>query len=145
MKISEIHDKWDIDCDIDLDDLAEESRKIPKLHAKYYRLYTAEHAFLRKMRAKLADLTSLKKAYYQGILPKSQLDELGWEPFQQRILKSDIPSVLEGDSDLISAKLIIGEQEEKVEFIESIIKSLNGRGFLLKTAMDFQKFKTGMM
>ena len=35
-------------------------------------------------------------------------------------------------------------QKEKVDFLESIIKSLNNRGFNLNAAIQWEKFKVGI-
>ena len=42
-------------------------------------------------------------------------------------------------------KLKIGDQAEKVELLENIIKSINNRGFLIKSMIDFERFRTGAM
>jgi hypothetical protein len=34
-------------------------------------------------------------------------------------------------------------QKEKVDFVESIIKSLTTRGYQIKSAIDWEKFKVG--
>jgi hypothetical protein len=59
------------------------------------------------------------------------------------ILKADIPMYMEADRDTIELSLKIGMQGEKVEFLESIIKSLQTRNFLIKNAIDFMKFTMG--
>jgi len=35
-------------------------------------------------------------------------------------------------------------QQEKIELLESIIKSLTGRGFNIKAAIEWEKFKVGI-
>jgi hypothetical protein len=40
--------------------------------------------------------------------------------------------------------LRIGIQQEKIELLESIIKSLTGRGFNIKAALEWEKFKVGI-
>jgi hypothetical protein len=51
---------------------------------------------------------------------------------------------IDSDSDIIKSTLRIAVQQEKVDVLESIIKSLNGRGYNIKAAIDYEKFKTGM-
>ena len=34
-------------------------------------------------------------------------------------------------------------QGEKVDTLESIIKSISNRGYLIKSAIDYEKFKVG--
>jgi hypothetical protein len=50
---------------------------------------------------------------------------------------------LEADSDLIELSLKIGLQQEKVELLQNIIKSLTNRGFNIKSAIDFIRFQSG--
>ena len=59
------------------------------------------------------------------------------------ILKADVPMYMEADKEIIDLSLKIGLQQEKVEFLESIIKSLNNRGYNIKAAIDFLKFTSG--
>ena len=143
MNIDEIHLEWENDCDINIAQLSEEVRRVPKLHAKYYRYYTSEHSALRKMKAEHTKLIKLKTEYYSGDLALEDLKDLGWEPNAKKILRGDIPTHVESDSQVIKHKLLIGEQDEKVQLIESIINALNNRGYLLKTALDFERFRTG--
>ena len=50
---------------------------------------------------------------------------------------------IDADTDVSDLKRKIHIQEEKLEFLESIIKSLGNRGFQLKTAVDWIKFTQG--
>ena len=141
MKIDEIHIEWEKDTDIDPANLTEESRKIPKLHAKYYRYYTHEHTIQRKLETDLKRLYVLRTEWYDG----SMAEELGWEPCLKRIPKGYVKDTLEADLFIIKMKLKIGEQSEKVELLENIIKSINNRGYLIKNMIDFERFRTGAM
>jgi hypothetical protein len=84
-----------------------------------------------------------KFEYYNGVMDERELKNWEWEPFALRILKSDLNIYLEGDKDLIKAKQTIDLQKEKVEFLESIIKNLPARGYQIKAAVDWEKFKVG--
>ena len=42
MKIETILNEWDKDAEIDYDALDQELLRIPKIHAKYYRIYVDE-------------------------------------------------------------------------------------------------------
>ena len=46
--------------------------------------------------------------------------------------------------DLLNADEIQRYQQEKVDFLDSAIKSLTNRGFNLKAAIDWEKFKMGV-
>jgi hypothetical protein len=143
MKLEEIYTEWDIDSSIDTTDLGNESIKIPKLHNKYYKLYTGEKLLLRKYEAEMKSLKLSKYEFYtQG--PSAETKELGWEmPARGMILKQEMPMYMEGDKEIIGLSLKIGLQQEKVELLESIIKSLVNRGFQIKSAIDWHKFTMG--
>jgi hypothetical protein len=50
---------------------------------------------------------------------------------------------MDADQDIINMSLKIGLQQEKVELLESIIKSLTNRGFQIKSAIEWTKFTMG--
>lgn len=143
MKIEEIQNMWERDSCIDRTELGEESLRIPQLHSKYYNLFSTERSTLRKWENEFKRLYREKYEYYNGTISEEDLRANGWEPFGLRVLKTDIPTYIEADTDIIKAKNMIGNQQDKVDFIESIIKSLPARGYQIKAAVDWEKFKMG--
>jgi hypothetical protein len=143
MKLEEIQEQWAKDSCIDRTELGEESLKISQLHSKYYNLYSAERLLLRKMEKEQRELSRAKFEYYNGTISEDDLKEWAWEPFQLRILKSDVNVYLQGDKDLNRMSLRIDIQTEKVEFLESIIKNLPARGYQINAAISWEKFKVG--
>lgn len=143
MKLDEIHALWSQDCEISRIELGEEALKIPKLHSKYLRMFSDERMLLRKLEEDRSTLKLLKIDYYRGVLPEEDLRANGWEPFRLSVLKSDIPMYLDADQDIIKINLKISVQQEKVDTLEAIIKSISNRGYLIKSAIDFEKFKVG--
>lgn len=143
MKFEDVIASWEKDSVIDRTELADESLKIPKLHHKYYSIYVTEKVVLRKLESEFKKLKLDKYEFYtQG--PTEETRDKGWRmPARGMILKADIPMYMEGDQDIIDLSLRIGMQQEKVEFIESIIKSLQTRGYIIKNAIDFTKFTMG--
>lgn len=143
MKLEEIQSLWEEDSQIDRTELGEESLKISKLHNKYFKIFSNERLSLRKLEMDYKSLYKLKYQYYQGILSDEEYKELGWEPFQLKVLKQDIPVYIEGDADIININLRIGLQSEKVSYVESIIKSLANRGYQIKNVIEWERFKIG--
>jgi len=143
MKIDEIYDKWGEDSNIDMTELGNEAIKIPKLHHKYFQIYSTEKLLLRKYESEMKMLKLEKYEFYtQG--PSRETQEKGWTlPARGMILKQEMPMYLDGDRELIELSLKIGLQQEKVELLESIIKSLTNRGFQIKSAIDWNKFTMG--
>jgi len=143
MKLDDILDMWSTDCDVDRTELGEEALKIPKLHSKYLRHFSEERLLLRKLEQERKELVLLKNDYYRGILSEEDLKSNGWEPFRLSVLKSDVPTYIEADQDVIKLNLRIAMQSEKVDTLESIIKSISNRGYLIKSAIEYEKFKVG--
>ena len=86
----------------------------------------------------------LKYQYYQGLLSKDELEDKGWEIQPLKILKADIPVYIESDEDLQLIKNKIQLTEDKIEILENIIKTLNNRGYLIKNAIEWERFKMGL-
>jgi hypothetical protein len=144
MKLEEIQSLWEKDSVIDRSELGEESLKIPQLHSKYYKIYSDERMSLRKLDYQYINLKIQKYSYYYGSMSEEELKERGWEPNPLKILKSDIPMYIESDSDIIAIQAKIDMQKEKVEFVESVIKTFSTRGYQIKSAIDWAKFQVGL-
>lgn len=143
MKLEDIQNLWEKDCDIDRTELGEESLKISQLHSKYFKLFSSERLLFKKLDKDYKDMYRTKFEYYNGVLSHDELKENGWEPFSLKVLKSDLHIYLDSDKDLMNFQLKLEMQKEKIDFLENIIKSLNSRGYQIKSAIDWEKFKVG--
>lgn len=144
MKIDEVFTLWEVDSKIDRSELGNESLKIPQLHHKYFQIFTNERLLLRKYEAEMKQLKLHKYEFYtQG--PTKETQELGWElPASGKILRADSSNYIEADKDIINLSLKIGIQQEKIELLESIIKTLTQRGYNISAAINWEKFKVGI-
>lgn len=143
VNFEELFNEWEKDSNIDKTKLDDESLRITKLHHKYYKLFIAERSRFRHLEGELKKLKLEKTEFYtQGHNEETRAK--GWKlPAKGVIIKSDVPMYVEADQDIIDLTLKIGIQQEKIEFLESIIKSLNNRGYNIKTAVEFIKFMNG--
>lgn len=143
MKLDDIRNMWSLDAKIDGTELSAESLRIPSLHSKYYGIFTEERLRLRKYETDMKKLRLQKYEFFtQG--PTKETHELGWElPPVGKVIKSEVSNYIDADDDIIQLTLKIGIQQEKVEMLESVIRGLNNRGYLIKNAIDFAKFKMG--
>lgn len=144
MKIESILEEWDKDSNIDSTELGDASLRLAKLHHKYYRILVNEKMVLKSYEADMKVLKLDKYEFYtQG--PNEETVKKGWElPAKGLILKNDIPMYMEADKDIIHLSLKIGLQSEKVQALESIIRTINSMGYNIKAAIDFQKFINGV-
>jgi hypothetical protein len=141
--LDEIQKLWEVDAEIDSSELGKASIDIPKLHSKYYKIFAQEKLVLAKLYSNLKKLYKIKVEYFQGKLSEEDLTQLGWEPFRLRVLKSDLDTYLDADKDMSKLKLDIELAKTKVEFLESILKTVGNRTFQVRNAIDWEKFKVG--
>lgn len=134
----------EVDLKIDGTELADESVRIPQLHGKYLNIYHDETLILRKYEMEFQTLRKLKWEYYSGKMSQQTLTDLGWEQFDHRILRNDYDVYLEADAELLKLQSKIGAQKAKVDYLDSLIKGINNRQWVIRNAIDFLKFKSGV-
>ena len=144
MKLEEIQELWNRDREIDITELATESIRIPQIHDKYLKIYVDEKIKLRKLQLNLAKISKMKLDYYSGRMSQEELDRLEWQPFLVKVLKGEVNSYVESDDDIIKLKETIALMEEKINYIDSVIRMINNRGFQIKSAIDWIKYKDGI-
>ena len=144
MKLDEIESEWTTDCKIDDTELDTESLKIPQLHNKYLKIYNQENLTYKKLSYQYNELEKVKYEYYYGKMCQEDLDEQGWEQFDHKLLKQDVPRYLESDSQLIAILMKMDLQKEKVEFLKSIISSINSRNWQINNAIKWRQFINGI-
>jgi len=143
MKFEEIQKLWTSDCNIDETELAQESVKLPQLHNKYLILYSNEKLRFKELRFLFTGLINRKRDYYSGRMTAEELEAADWEPFQYKLLKADVQEYIDADENVIESKKILALQEEKVDYLEAIVKGLSTRGYLIKNAIDWKRFTEG--
>lgn len=144
MKLEDIHTEWATDARIDPLDLSGESLKTPKLHGKYLKILSDERLRLKKLKANKSELVFAKTEYFTGKMDREELGRRGWEPFAVKLLRQDVPTYMDADADIVALNLQIGLQEEKVEVLESIMKTIANRGYQIKNYIDWKKFENGL-
>lgn len=144
MKLTELQDMWKKDCEINIMDLANEALRGPKLHAKYLAMLTSTRLQLRKAEAEYLRLRKNKERYYRGELSREELEEFGWEQYlHNKPLKNEMESVLQTDDDIINQYDKLEYYKTLLYMLEQIIKSLNGRNWEVRAAIDWRKFTEG--
>lgn len=129
-----------VDAKIDRSDLGNESLKIPVLHAKYLKLLREEKQVLNKMQMDLQALTHRKSEYYMG---KGTIEEYNRKPLNLKVLKGDLTRYVEADEEVMEMSMRVSDQNDKILTINEMIKSINNRNFLIKSAIDWLKFTQG--
>lgn len=144
MKLEAIYDMWEKDSEIDRANLDTESLAIGKLHSKYHRIYTNERLVQKKYESELKQLRLEKQEFLiQG--PSKETMAKGWTlPPIGRVIKSEVGAYLDADKDIIEMTLKINLQDEKVRLLESIIQVLMRRTYMIKNAIEFIRFESGV-
>lgn len=141
MKLSQILAEWQKDAEINRMELDTESLDIPKLHSKYTNMLTTERRVLRKLELQKKQLHRHLQEYYGG---KSDAEVYKEKPFHLKVLKNDLPTYIQSDADMIALEDKIGLQEEKVLTLKDIVSNINTRNWIIKNAIDYQKFINGL-
>lgn len=145
MTIEEINEMWARDAKIDESNLGGEAIKIPQLHNKYYTIYVKEVLRVKKLKSDLKELEMAKYEYYTGTMAEEDLKARGWKPNPLKIMKSEVSRFIESDKDIVNLCLKIDYHTSTSSYLEDIIRQINNRNFIIKSALDWVKFQSGGM
>lgn len=144
MKLEEIDTMWNEDCIINDAKLDEESLKIPKLHAKYHNILNYEKMQQYKLKKDLEELEYIYERFFAKTLTDEEIAKYNLVEFcNKKYMKNDIPKAINSVDVVVKMKSKLGIQNIKVEFIESILKQINNRNWLIRDAIEFKKFSNG--
>ena len=143
MKLEDIQELWHRDREIDYTELGTESIRIPQIHDKYLKIFTDERIRLKGVEFELSKMVRTKTEYYSGKMSQEELERHGWEQYLGRLLKNEIANYIESDDDVIKLKQQLVVLQEKVNYLDSVIRMINNRGFQIKNALDWLKFSHG--
>ena len=144
MTLDELQQAWAVDCVIDEQNPDKASAKSPQLHSKYLNELISFKMKLNKIQLDMLELKNAKTKYFRGEMTREELNERGWVQWQYKTLKSEIESLLDGDSDM--QKLYARESYVKtaIYFLESVIGEIRSRSFHTRVIVDFSKFRAGV-
>lgn len=142
MNLETIQEMWEADSRIDMDNLHDESVKIPQLHQKYYTLYTTIKLLRTKSNDTLSKTRLERYNFYSGKAPAEAYVE---EPFAYKVRdKESMTLHLNADEKLSKIKLKVDYYDVMINLLEDILKMVHNRGYQIKNSIDFLKFQSGM-
>lgn len=144
MTLDELHAQWGRHLTIDRSRLDEEAANIPNLHHIYWRLLLSAKKDQRQLQKKLDALKHLKIEYFTNKMTDQQRMSLGWPPQELRILKPDVDRYINHEPDVTLLQQELDEVNDMVEFLAEIVKTINNRNYLIRSAIDFLKFSQGL-
>lgn len=143
MTLDEIFDEWREDGNINRTEVGNAALDIVKLHQKYYKYLSREKLLQKKLEAEMKALKLDKYEFYTDGPTQEQIEK-GWKlPAKGKILRSDVNMYLDADSDIIQLNLKIAYQNEKIDALESIVKTISNMGFHIKSYIEWEKFRIG--
>ena len=134
MNLETLDDMWQKDAILDDEKLDKDSLAIPKLHAKYLRIYNSFCTLRDQQEVTIKKVYRDRWEYYTG---KSE------KPFHIKLLKQDVPIYLESDGEYQKAVLKLKYLNQMVEALKTILTAINNRSFHIKNAIEFAKFLKG--
>jgi hypothetical protein len=144
MTLNEIMDQWEKNSVINKAHLADEALMGGKLHSKYMNMLVRENMQLAKTKTeyntKLMDKYLL---YTEGAHDLATQKAHPYLPKSGKVLKSEVEKYLNADADMIQETLKLANQQEKVDLLRSILKSVEKRSYDINNAIDHQKFMAG--
>lgn len=143
--LEKIKEEWKKDSIIDIGLLSQESLNIPVLHNKYYKILLNAKEALRKPLIEQRKFERTMILYYRGLLNTNQLKEMNLSPNLLKIKAGDEKKVIQTLDRYIELEEQIEKYEVIIEYLISILKQISERGFQIKNAIDFEKFKNGLM
>ena len=134
MNLETSNDMWAKDAPLDDEKLDNDSLSIPKLHAKYLRLYNNFVTLRDQAELDVKRTYRDRWEYYTG---KSE------KPFPVKLIKTDVAIYLEADQEYQKSVLKAKYLNQMVEAIKTILSAINNRSFHIKNAVEFAKFLKG--
>jgi len=133
---------WREDAVIDIDNLHTESLKIPTLHSRYFDLYNNIMLLRKRAEQQRKNIRHERYEYYSG---KADPEVYVRDPFPKKIRDKDtMNKYLDSDKKLSDVSLKIEYYDTMLRFIEDVLKMLHQRTYQIKSAIDYQKFMSGL-
>jgi len=133
-----LHDKfineWREDAAMG-DDLFEEARRIPILHAKWLEKYLKIQLLKKEKEYAHNQLYLQKYSFYMGREETAPDD---------RIIKTEVPIYIKGDQEVINSLAIVDYYDKLENTLKEIINNINNRSFQIKNAIDWMKYAKGL-
>ena len=140
MDLETLQNQADVDLKIDDTELDLESIRTPQLHNKYLKLFTKYSLQLKKVKDDYDGLYKFKWEYYTG---KSTMEVYQAEPFDLKVLKSDVHIYLNADAELQK----LGQRQEYLKvvvvYIERVLREINNRNWNIRNTIEWKKFLHG--
>ena len=141
INLDKIQSMWQEDCKIDIDNMHEESIKVPQLHSKYHEILNNLILLRTKAQKIQKSVRHERYEYYSG---KADPDVYEREPFPKKVRDKDALIIyMDADDRVSDANLKVEYYDVMINYTESILKQISNRTYQIKNSIEWHKFQAG--
>ena len=141
INLDKIQSMWQEDCKIDIDNMHEESIKVPQLHSKYNEILNNLILLRTKAQKIQKSVRHERYEYYSG---KADPDVYEREPFPKKVRDKDaLIRYMDADDRVSDANLKVEYYDVMINYTESILKQISNRTYQIKNSIEWHKFQAG--
>ena len=141
INLDKIQSMWQEDCKIDIDNMHEESIKVPQLHSKYHEILNNLILLRTKAQKIQKSVRHERYEYYSG---KADPDVYAREPFPKKVRDKDaLIRYMDADDRVSDANLKVEYYDVMINYTESILKQISNRTYQIKNSIEWHKFQAG--
>ena len=141
INLDKIQSMWQEDCKIDIDNMHEESIKVPQLHSKQHEILNNLILLRTKAQKIQKSVRHERYEYYSG---KADPDVYEREPFPKKVRDKDaLIRYMDADDRVSDANLKVEYYDVMINYTESILKQISNRTYQIKNSIEWHKFQAG--
>ena len=141
INLDKIKSMWQEDCKIDIDNMHEESIKVPQLHSKYHEILNNLILLRTKAQKIQKSVRHERYEYYSG---KADPEVYQREPFPKKVRDKDaLIRYMDADDRVSEANLKVEYYDVMINYTESILKQISNRTYQIKNSIEWHKFQAG--
>ena len=141
INLDKIQSMWQEDCKIDIDNMHEESIKVPQLHSKYHEILNNLILLRTKAQKIQKSVRHERYEYYSG---KADPEVYEQEPFPKKVRDKDaLIRYMDADDRVSDANLKVEYYDVMINYTESILKQISNRTYQIKNSIEWHKFQAG--
>ena len=142
INLDKIQSMWQEDCKIDIDNMHEESIKVPQLHSKYHEILNNLILLRTKAQKIQKSVRHERYEYYSG---KADPEVYQREPFPKKVRDKDaLIRYMDADDRVSEANLKVEYYDVMINYTESILKQISNRTYQIKNSIEWHKFQAGI-
>ena len=141
INLDKIQSMWQEDCKIVIDNMHEESIKVPQLHSKYHEILNNLILLRTKAQKIQKSVRHERYEYYSG---KADPEVYEREPFPKKVRDKDaLIRYMDADDRVSDANLKVEYYDVMINYTESILKQISNRTYQIKNSIEWHKFQAG--